>query len=93
MANLKKLIQLKKNVILRFPVIPDITDNAENLKQVKSFILSLADGINEINLLPYHNIAGSKYQRLGKENKMKGKKKPSKHRLSELKKEFEKSGL
>jgi pyruvate formate lyase activating enzyme len=91
--NLKTLIQLKKNVILRFPVIPGITDNAENLGQVKSFILTIADGINEINLLPYHNIAGSKYQRLSKENKMIGKKEPSKNRLSELKKEFENSGL
>jgi pyruvate formate lyase activating enzyme len=91
--NLKTLINRKKKVILRFPVIPDITDTEQNLAHVETYIHSLGNGIHEINLLPFHNIAKSKYHRLGWDNRMETIKTPSNTRLQELQLRFEKNGF
>jgi len=93
LQNLSFLIAAQKNVIVRFPVVPGITDTKENIKQVKSYLTTIRKGISEIDLLPYHAIATGKYKRLCKENKMRGTNEPSQERLRELKKEFEQLSL
>jgi pyruvate formate lyase activating enzyme len=68
--NLKILSKKGKKVIIRFPVIPGITDTEENIKAVGKFVSSL-NNIEKIDLLPYHRIAEGKYLQLKKDNKMK----------------------
>jgi len=68
--NLKSLIKKGKKVIIRFPVIPGITDKEENIKAIGKFIFTF-NSIEEIDLLPYHNTAEGKYRRLRRKNKMK----------------------
>jgi pyruvate formate lyase activating enzyme len=89
--NLKEIAPSNK-VILRFPVIPGITDTDENVVQIKEFVSSLK-GINEIDLLPYHRMAEVKYQKLGLEYKLQGLMPPSDERMNILKKEFEDYGF
>ncbi|MBU1198261.1 MAG: glycyl-radical enzyme activating protein [Nanoarchaeota archaeon] len=89
--NLKKLAEKQKNVWIRFPVIPKITDTKENIEQLKEFVSSL--NFKDISLLPYHKIADSKYEKLGLKNKMKGIEPPSEEFMHKLKKEFEKDGF
>jgi pyruvate formate lyase activating enzyme len=93
LQNLKFLINSEKKVILRFPVVPDITDTEQNIYQIKAFISEVKKGSQDVDLLPYHTIANAKYKRLCKENKMLGIREPSPARLNELKKEFEQLGL
>lgn len=89
--NLLFLSREGKRVILRFPIIPGITDRIENVKGWKNFISELKS-IKEINLLPFHDVK-EKYQRLDKDYKMEVHSPPSEETLSWIKREFEDIGL
>jgi len=92
LRNLQWLDENKKNVILRFPVIPGITDTEKNISEIKLFLKSLKN-INQIDLLPYHNISNGKYARFKKENKMKNTNALSDKDMLQLKSEFESIGF
>jgi pyruvate formate lyase activating enzyme len=92
LENLKWLDQNNKNVILRFPVIPGITNTSKNISEVKSLLKSLKN-IRQIDLLPYHNISNGKYARFKKENKMKDTVPLSDEDMLQLKSEFESIGF
>jgi len=91
--NLRMLVDIGRgnDVILRFPVIPGITDTEKNIDGLMEFISSLK-GINEIDLLPFHDVS-EKYNRLGKQYKMPVNKAPSREKLKHIKERFEKIGL
>lgn len=80
-----------KDVIIRFPVIPEITDTADNVEALAEFISSMK-GLKEIDLLPFHDIS-EKYNRLDKDYKMTVHKSPSRERLLAIKERFEGIGL
>ena len=63
LQNLEILAKNRKEIIIRFPVIPKVTDTENNIKKMLKFLRKLP-AITEINLLPYHNIASEKYKRL-----------------------------
>ncbi|WP_232054759.1 glycyl-radical enzyme activating protein [Thermococcus sp. 2319x1] len=90
--NLKLLSEKKANVILRFPVIPGITDTEWNVKGWARFLSELdLSSIQEIDLLPYHDV-GEKFNRLGREYKMEVHHAPSDEALKWIKEEFESLG-
>lgn len=80
-----------KDVIIRFPVIPEITDTADNVEALAEFISSMK-GLKEIDLLPFHDVS-EKYNRLDKDYKMTVHKSPSRERLLAIKERFEGMGL
>lgn len=49
---------------IRFPLIPGINDDRDNVEKMGAFLQGLSR-IPEVDILPYHAIAGSKYQRFG----------------------------
>lgn len=65
LENLKYLDQKGNKVIVRIPLIPTVTATEKNIQDIANFMLELKN-INEINLLPYHDISKSKYQRFNK---------------------------
>ena len=64
LKNLEILAKAAKEVIIRFPLIPGITDEHDNLQEISTLMKKL--NLNKINILPYHAIAKDKYQRMGK---------------------------
>lgn len=62
--NLEKLAAINRNIWIRVPVIAGINDGTENIEKLGAFVSSLQ--LQHVNLLPYHNIAITKYGRLGK---------------------------
>ena len=80
-----------KDVIIRFPVIPGITDTPDNVDDIVEFISSLK-GLREIDLLPFHDVS-EKYNRLDKDYKMTIHKSPSRDRLLAIKERFQGIGL
>ncbi|MDI3480600.1 MAG: pyruvate formate lyase activating enzyme [Tepidanaerobacteraceae bacterium] len=80
-----------RDIILRFPVIPGITDTQKNVEGLAEFVSTLK-GINEIDLLPFHDIS-EKYNRLGIEYKMLVRQAPPQEKLMHIKQTFEKIGL
>lgn len=65
LKNLKKISASGKPIFIRIPLIPGVTDTEENLSGLKH-IIEQTQGIRRIDLLPYHAIAKSKYERMGK---------------------------
>lgn len=64
--NLIELSKIHDNINIRFPLIPGINDDKENILAMGEFINSLK-GIKKLNILPYHSIGNDKYGRLQKE--------------------------
>ncbi len=69
LENLKMLDETGKDVKIRFPVIPGITDTPKNIEEMKTFLSQLKH-INKMDILPYHDIFKGKYIRFNKKNKM-----------------------
>lgn len=70
LENMEYLAGKDKPVILRFPLIPGITDTDENLGDIISLMKRL--GIKEIDLEPYHSLGNAKYDELGIHNPLAG---------------------
>lgn len=81
--NLRAAVKSGK-VQIRFPVIPGITDDVENIDRIAEFAAS-AGNIKRFDLLPYHRTAAAKYKRLGLENRMAGRVPPSKEQIHAIK--------
>jgi len=62
--NLRALCETAAAIQLRVPVIPGITDTAENLAALKDIVASLPREL-PLKLLPYHRAAMDKYPRFG----------------------------
>ena len=69
LKNLRQLSHSHGQVIVRFPVIPGVNDNDENVLQLGEFVSALGS-VREIDVLPYHDFGVGKYKRLGMMNKM-----------------------
>jgi pyruvate formate lyase activating enzyme len=67
--NLKMLDKRGIKTIIRFPIIPGITDTKKNVNEMRDFLQHFKN-INEIDLLPYHRFSEKKYNRLNLEYKM-----------------------
>lgn len=93
LKNLNLLCEKGKNPILRFPVIPGITDTRKNIDGVKDLLIKLKDQVHEIDLLPYHGLAKSKYKRFNKPDKLKTTRDLKKEDLTWIKEELEECGV
>ncbi len=92
LENIQFLDSINANIIIRFPVIPGITNTRKNISDIKNFIKTLKN-IRQIDILPYHNISRSKYKRLNMEYKMGDELALPNSEINTLKREFEKLGL
>ncbi|MCT4563240.1 MAG: glycyl-radical enzyme activating protein [Maledivibacter sp.] len=91
LENLKKLALGGKNIWLRIPIIPGINDDDLNIRRTCKYISSL--NLNEVFILPYHNIAVDKYQGLGMEYKMPNVRNSEDHVMQQIAKIFKEYGL
>ncbi|MCF6246105.1 MAG: radical SAM protein [Desulfobacula sp.] len=67
--NLTRLSDQNTNLLLRWPLIPDITDTQENINGIIEFVKNNTR-YRDINILPFHKAADGKYERLSLKNKM-----------------------
>ena len=81
--NLKELVRIGKRIFVRIPIIPGINDDVENLEAIGRFLSGIR-GIEQVNILPYHNIAKEKYKRLNKEYSLSDLKAPSQEKMEEI---------
>jgi pyruvate formate lyase activating enzyme len=65
LSNLERLASLRRgaHVVVRIPVIPGFNDSLDNLCDSARFLRKLE--IADVNLLPFHRMAQSKYEQLG----------------------------
>lgn len=66
LENIKKVVELGTDLILRIPVIPGVNDQMENMEQTADFILKELDGkVRTLQLLSFMRLGEEKYQALG----------------------------
>lgn len=92
LENLKTLAASGKPTVLRFPVIPGMTDAPENIASVAAFVRDLKT-IREVSILPYHRTAEGKYRKLGVAEKMTGIETPGPAEIERIKGQFESTGF
>lgn len=90
--NLKYINSLGKKIEVRIPLIPGINDDAETINKIGR-LLSGIDMLVKVRVLPYNNLAGSKYKILGIENTMPKENPPSREKLYEIVRILESYGL
>jgi len=62
LKNLEMLARQGKEIIVRLPLIPGVTDEKDNLEKISRLMKKLK--LDRIDVLPYHSIAKEKYQRM-----------------------------
>ncbi len=66
LANLKKLSETGKDIIMRIPIIPGFNDNMENIEATADFFLNEMGGrIRTLQLLSFMRLGEEKYSSLG----------------------------
>lgn len=88
LENVIRISNLTKTIV-RIPVIPNVNDNIEAIREIAEFT-KLMKNINEIHLLPYHNLGENKYNLLGRIYPLHGVKELPKDKINLLKQEIEK---
>lgn len=90
--NLKTLADLGHRIILRVPLIPDITDDEKNLLAIGEFASTLKN-LEGVDLNPFLKAADEQYERLGKTYRMVPVSPMTADRLGSIKRLFEQFGL
>jgi pyruvate formate lyase activating enzyme len=90
--NLKNLSGLKKEIYIRIPLIPEITDLTENLEGIASYLKKI-DGISRIDLLPYNPMGLEKYKKLKMKHQIVNLKHQSQEELQKMWEYLEKFGF
>jgi len=91
--NIRRLTASDNAIIIRIPVIPNVTDSNENIVQTISFLKTLNNKIRDIHLLPFHNTAKGKYTRIGKDNSFMHVKSLQQEDIKEMEQQFVDAGF
>jgi len=67
LENAKKLVEHGAKLQVRIPVIPMFNHDEENIRKTAEFCASIREGIEVIQLLPYHNLGVMKSLRISDE--------------------------
>jgi pyruvate formate lyase activating enzyme len=92
LENLKRMGRNGRPLRVRFPVIPGVTDDRQNIDRIARLVGSL-ETVQQIDLLPYHRTADGKYRRLGLPNPMQGVPPASGDQVQRIKSDFERYGF
>ena len=85
--------ELKKDMIIRIPVVPGLNGTVENLSATARFIRDELDRDIPVHLLPYHDLGDSKLDNLESSKKRLGIEAPSDEEMESFRKLFEEAGL
>lgn len=78
---------------VRIPLIEGVNADDDNIGKTIEFLTSLSQKPSVVGLLPYHNIASSKYEKLGKIYDEGGMSEPSKEKMLFIRNLFVENGL
>lgn len=93
LENLRELVGMQCKVRIRIPVIPEVNDTAENIRETISFLESLHGKVEGVDLLPFHTTAIGKYKRFEINYNMDKTRKPAAFAMNLLEIQFEEAGF
>jgi len=72
----RRLSQLKKPVWVRFVLVPGLTDDAEDIRNIARFTAGLGN-VERVDVLPFHQLGRFKWEKLGIRYQLNDTKEPS----------------
>ncbi|QGY48104.1 glycyl-radical enzyme activating protein [Maribellus comscasis] len=93
LKNLKLLAETGANINIRIPFIKNVNTSEDEVKKMADFISELPGDKPMVNLLPYHNIATGKYQKLEQDYNAGEMDEPSEDEIEKATKIFNSFGL
>ena len=93
LANARHIAELGGKLQIRIPLIPLFNDSEENMRATATFCRELRDAVKTVQLLPYHTLGISKYERLQYDKKVFAAEPMSDARAEELAAYFRGEGL
>lgn len=81
LKNLRLISDNDKEYHIRIPLVEGVNTDDENITETIAFLNGLRRKPTVVGLLPYHNIASKKYEKLGRKYNENGMEEPSKERL------------
>jgi pyruvate formate lyase activating enzyme len=93
LSNLKLLAGTGASINIRIPLIKGVNSDDNNIHNTAKFICSLPGDKKNVNLLPYHNIAQVKYEKLGQAHDLDGMSEPTKEEQDNALSIFDSYGL
>ncbi|WP_077597440.1 glycyl-radical enzyme activating protein [Olsenella urininfantis] len=91
LANTRHAVEMGKDVLVRTPVIPGFNDGVDDARRMAQLLLGL--GLDRVQLLPFHNFGESKYQLLGRDYPLAGRKGLSAEGLADFARAYEAEGV
>jgi len=82
-SNLQELSRRGHSIVLRVPVVPEVNDDDESIRQIGAFAASLPH-VDGIDLLPYHHMGVNKYGGLDRAYRLPDTRPPSHNRMVEI---------
>lgn len=91
-GNLRWLAEQGAAVVVRFPLLPGINDDEENIRAMGGFLASL-ENRPPVDILPYHRAGVDKYDRLGREPRLPETPLPSDEAIAAVARQLEGFGI
>jgi len=91
LRNLERLAENGSCISIRFPVIPDVNDDTDNVNKTGEFALS--HGVKQVCLLPYHRAGIEKYRSLDRAYRLMELQSPSNEKMQQIKQKLITLGL
>ncbi len=89
--NLERLAAIHPDIRVRFPLIPGVNDDDENVRAMGAFLASL--GLTRVDVLPYHRAGLAKYERLQRAYRLPDIQPPTSDRQTHVARLLESCGL
>jgi pyruvate formate lyase activating enzyme len=93
LENLVALAKTGASINVRIPLVEGVNADDANIIATAQFVQALNGSRKQVNILPYHKIAESKYEKLGRQINLEGMSEPSVERQQEIVTIFESHGL
>lgn len=84
LENAKFVAASSAAMIVRTPIIPNFNDDKESVIDIAKFTSEL-EGVERIDILPYHRLGEDKYHGLGQKYQMEAVESPSNEKMKEIK--------
>jgi len=91
LQNLQRLSDCGAQIEIRMPIVPGCNDDAGEIEKAGAFLRTLH--VQRVVLLPYHSLAGSKYEAIGMQYRMDDTPAPSSEHMADLVKRLRACGL
>jgi pyruvate formate lyase activating enzyme len=90
--NLDWLAGKRENILVRMPLIPGVNDPPDDLDALAAFLAPMQAKV-VLEIMPYHRLGESKYERLGRDYPLKGFRPPAEDHVESARNRLRNLGL